>query len=58
MQSKFFYSMMLAFCVGVGVQTVYPMKLEEVVWVLLLGFIMGVVWRQKKGGGFLGKKKI
>lgn len=52
MQSKLFYGALLAFCVGVGMQTVFPFPLTVLVWALFISFVLAVVWRKNGGAIF------
>lgn len=46
MQAKLFYGVLIIFSIGVGIQTLFPVSLEAVVWVLFLGFVLALVWRK------------
>ncbi len=46
MQAALFYGAIFSFVLGIGVQTVASLSLSLVVWVLVLGFILALVWRR------------
>jgi competence protein ComEC len=46
MQARLFYGALVSLAVGIGVQTVFPVSLVEIVWVLFLGLVLAVVWRR------------
>ncbi|MEY3784569.1 MAG: hypothetical protein RLZZ230_891, partial [Candidatus Parcubacteria bacterium] len=44
MQSKFILAIIGAFLIGVAVRTVYVVTQAEVLWLLLVGLVLGVWW--------------
>lgn len=47
MQARVFYVSLLAFTAGIGLQSVYRVGVEAMVWLGVLGFAVGVVWRRR-----------
>jgi competence protein ComEC len=52
MQGRMFFGALIAFAVGVGMQTVHPISFAVAVWVLFLGFVVAVVWRKNSSAVF------
>lgn len=50
-QTRLFYGALISFAVGIGVETVWELPMAAVLWWMVVGFGLAVVWR-RKGGAF------